>query len=97
MASGRYVDMEKAARQKKAAELDSISKVAKDRIAKASAKNDSTAKVVAPAPTGKKDAPAPAPKSKNGPAPAPKQPTSKNGATPAPAPKKQPASTEGKS
>ena len=86
MASGRYVDMEKAARQKKAAELDSISKVAKDRIAKASAKNDSTAKVVAPAPTGKKDAPAPAPK----------QPTSKNGATPAPAPKKQPASTEGK-
>lgn len=96
MASGRYVDMEKAARQKKAAELDSISKVAKDRIAKASAKNDSTAKVVAPAPTGKKDAPAPAPKSKNGPAPAPKQPTSKNGATPAPAPKKQPASTEGK-
>lgn len=86
MASGRYVDMEKAARQKKAAELDSISKVAKDRIAKASAKNDSTAKVVAPAPTGKKDAPAPAPK----------QPTSKNGAAPAPAPKKQPASTEGK-
>ena len=97
MASGRYVDMEKAARQKKVAELDSLSKLAQDRIAKAAAKNDSTKKVSAPAPTGKKDAPAPAPKSKNGPAPAPKQPTSKNGATPAPAPKKQPASTEGKS
>lgn len=108
MASGRYVDMEKTARQKKAAELDSISKIANDRIAKAAAKNDSTAKVVAPAPTGKTDASkgkavtptgktvAPAPKSKNGPAPAPKQPTSKNGTTPAPAPKKQPASTEGK-
>jgi hypothetical protein len=108
MASGRYVDMEKTARQKKAAELDSISKIANDRIAKAAAKNDSTAKVVAPAPTGKTDASkgkavtptgktvAPAPKSKNGPAPAPKQPTSRNGTTPAPAPKKQPASTEGK-
>ena len=109
MASGRYVDMEKTARLKKAAELDSISKVAQDRIAKAAAKNDSAAKVVAPAPTGKTDASkgkavtptgktvAPAPKSNNAPAPAPKQPTSKNGAAPAPAPKKQPASTEGKS
>ena len=105
MASGRYVDMEKAARQKKAAELDSISKVAKDRIAKAAAKNDSTKKVAAPAPTEK--VVAPAPKSKNGPAPAPRKmpepkispaPESKNAtdSKSSPAPKKEPAKTEGK-
>ena len=105
MASGRYVDMEKTARQKKAAELDSLSKLAQDRIAKAAAKNDSTKKVAAPAPTEK--VVAPAPKAKNGPAPAPRK-ASETKISPAsesknatdsksmPAPKKEPAKTEGK-
>ena len=71
MASGRYVDMEKLARQKKAAELDSISKLAKDRIAKAAAKNDSTGKAVVPDAAEK--VVTPAPKGKGAPAPAPKR------------------------
>ena len=95
MASGRYVDMEKTARQKKAAELDSLSKLAQDRIAKAAAKNDSTKKVSAPAPTEK--VVAPAPKAKNGPAPAPRK-TPESKISPAPeSKKKEPAKTEGKS
>ena len=105
MASGRYVDMEKAARQKKAAELDSLSKLAQDRIAKATAKSDSAGKVAAPAPTEK--VVAPAPKAKNGPAPAPrKMPESKISPAPesknateskgSPAPRKEPAKTEAK-
>ena len=80
MASGRYVDMEKLARQKKAAELDSISKLAKDRIAKAAAKNDSTGKAVVPdaaekvvTPAAAEKVVAPAPKGKGAPAPAPKR------------------------
>ena len=94
MASGRYVDMEKAARQKKAAELDSLSKLAQDRIAKAAAKNDSTKKVSAPAPTEK--VVAPAPKAKNGPAPAPRKAPESKISPASESKKKEPAKTEGK-